>query len=240
VARSYLSSLLYVLRHHDKASRQYRAALDQVADSRGIPPSHSSTIAEARAGRVLIGIDRAFARRVLTRSSPRVFERDFGVSIAADRTVVRALEVISLVGLVSNVVLAPLVWGWWALVVVPLIVVCWISYGSWASTQAGTVWRAVAAFGLCLAVAVQLTEVPTTLRLWVASLGTVVLTERMVYFLSSRAVRSIAAQSPRFFAEFLGARRILEGAETLTCRSFSWPPNGGWTRRRPRAERADT
>jgi hypothetical protein len=96
-------------------------------------PDYTSLIEAANRGQILIGVDRAVARRFFTDRSIGEIQAATGEAPYLQKSVVMALFLIAPVALIASVVLAFLAVGWWgllALIFCPAVYFAYYSYSS--------------------------------------------------------------------------------------------------------------
>ena len=92
------------------------------------PEEHHQLIQQERLGQVLIGVDRAAARKFFTDTDHASVQAAVGESLYLSRIVVKISFILSYFLLVLAVGAGVWAFRWWALAIVPLIIVLWSGY----------------------------------------------------------------------------------------------------------------
>lgn len=93
-------------------------------------------------GNLLIGIDRAFARRFYTDLPTAYVQLETGESPYVEKAIVNCFFVASPICLLIAAALAVWCFSWWSILIVPGIILTWLVYGassSMGTSQIGTI-----------------------------------------------------------------------------------------------------
>jgi hypothetical protein len=87
---------------------------------------------EVRVGRLLLGVDRGFARKFLTDPRSEAISRRFGASLCPPRTIMNAVMILEPLCGLGLMVLAFSLLGWWGLAV--LVLLPFVIWRSWQNS----------------------------------------------------------------------------------------------------------
>ena len=94
---------------------------------------YDTIVEQEEAGTILVGIDRAFARRFYTDVSLATIGEKTGETPYLEKLVVFGAFIGKHITLLGAVVLAVLVLGWWSAVVIPIGILIWVLFSSTSS-----------------------------------------------------------------------------------------------------------
>jgi hypothetical protein len=89
---------------------------------------HDQVVEQERAGKLLIGVDRAFARRFYTDVALKTIEERTGEAPYFEKLVVMGAFIGEHLALLGAAVLAVLVTGWWSILLIPAGLIGWFAF----------------------------------------------------------------------------------------------------------------
>lgn len=179
-------------------SRAYNMLADLPTE---VLDAHRDVVERERDGRLLIGIDRPFARQVFARLTVRQMRAMTGESPYAEKGLVVACMLLTPLLLLAGVVGAVAAARWWAILLVPVCVL--LCLDSWRRSPCGASRLSppsVAALGA----GAVLWYTDAGPAVWVATLGFVgsCWTDRLLYTASTIFLRDFVARNPRAWLAF--------------------------------------
>jgi len=94
---------------------------------------HRELVEAENRGSALIGVDRVYARKLYTDIPLHRIEDLTGEAVYFEKGVIWACVLGSIGALLASCVFAVLAFGWWALIIIPGVVVSWLVYSSMSS-----------------------------------------------------------------------------------------------------------
>ena len=94
---------------------------------------HAQLIREEADGRVLFGVDRAFARRFFTDVPLRTIERDTGEATYLEKLVVFGAFIAAPICLLISAIFSVLYFRWWSVFIIPVTVTIWLLFSGTSS-----------------------------------------------------------------------------------------------------------
>lgn len=101
---------------------------------------YKAFVQSAYQGRLLVGVDRVFARKLYTDVSTSAIEEATGEAPYLEKLVVWFAFLASPLALLGSVVLAAFAFRWWALLVVPLACLWWMFNRSMSVRGGSSIW----------------------------------------------------------------------------------------------------
>jgi hypothetical protein len=160
---------------------------------------HRDIVAREADGELVIGIDRAFARRFFTDTPIRVVHENTGESPYFAKGIVMAAFLGSPLTLVVASALAIATVRWWAILVIPIGILAWILHGSASSLgRAGLTPTTLLLSGLVVAWLLNIGGYDTLWRLG-SAYGVALWLDRFLYVAATILLRALVIRNARAF-----------------------------------------
>ncbi len=101
---------------------------------------YKTLVESAYDGRVVVGVDRAFARKLYTDVATSAIEEATGEAPYVEKLVVWFAFVAAPVAMLGSTVAAAFAFGWWALVIIPAALVWWMFNKSMSVRGGSPIW----------------------------------------------------------------------------------------------------
>lgn len=171
---------------------------------------YKAFVESAYDGRVLIGVDRVFARRLYTDLATSRIQEATGEGPYLEKFVVWAAFLAAPISMAGTAVVAAFAFGWWTIVVIPASFVCWLLNKSMSVRAGSTMWfltlLVVAATG-----AHFLKVLPSA---WVSGFfiffAMAMWCDRLLYWASTLFLRAFVLRNPRALSAFADGITIRE------------------------------
>lgn len=158
---------------------------------------HKRLVQLEHQGRILVGVNRVYARKLYTDMPASAIKNATGETPCLEKLVVWFAFLASPLALLVSTLLAVISFGWWAFLIVPIAVSCWISNRSLSVRGDSSMWFITVA--LSAAVGAHFTNLLPSQ--WIS--GTLVVfafamwCDRLLYCASTVFLRAFVLRNPR-------------------------------------------
>ncbi len=174
---------------------------------------YQALVSRIQAGAILIGIDRAMARKFYTDVSVSHIAEQTGEAPYFEKTVVLGAFVVGPVALLASFVMAALAFGWWAALAIPASIVVYFVFAGASSMPKQGMAGVSLLLGLAL-LSLYLAWFPSTFVEWYAVLIAFALwNARLVYAAATYFICAFVVRNRRAY-EFLAPHIHLREAST--------------------------
>jgi len=162
-------------------------------------------------GRVLVGVDRVFARKLYTDVPLSAIEEATGEAPYLEKLVVWFAFLASPLALLGSAVLAAFAFRWWALLIVPVACIWWILNRSMSVRGGSSIWFLTIAVIVAMSVQVMNLLPSSWMSGFMAAFAFAMWCDRLLYCASTFFLRSFVLRNPqalRAFGEGLTIRDV--------------------------------
>ena len=168
---------------------------------------YSALVPSANDGRLLIGVDRIFARRLYTETPTSAIEEATGEAPYFEKLVVWSAYIVSPLGMLISAILAAFAFRWWALLVVPMALILSVINSISARRGSSSIWFLNVA--VVAAVSVHFLRLANPwLSGFIATFAFAMWCKRFLYWVATSFLRAFALRNQRALEAFGEGIRI--------------------------------
>lgn len=152
-------------------------------------------------GRILVGVDRVFARKLYTDMATSAIEEVTGEAPYLEKLVVWFAFLASPLAIVGSAVMAAFAFRWWALLIVPVAFLCWMFNRSMSVRGGSSIWF----LSLAVIAAVSahfMNLLPTVISGFVVAFVFAMWCDRLLYWASTVFLRAFVLRNQQALEAF--------------------------------------
>lgn len=163
---------------------------------------YKTLVQSAYDGRLLVGVDKVFARKLYTDVATAAIEEATGEAPYLEKLVVWFAFLASPVAMLCSAALAAVAFHWWALLIVPVAFLCWMFNRSMSVRGGSSIWFLTLA--MIALVSVHLMNLMATpwMSGFVALFAFAAWCDRLLYCASTFFLRAFVLRNPRALEAF--------------------------------------
>jgi hypothetical protein len=163
---------------------------------------YKAFVESAYHGRLLVGVDRVFARKLYTDVPTSAIEEATGEAPYFEKLVVWFAFVASPSALLGSAVLAAFAFRWWALLIIPVACLCWMFNRSMSVRGGSSMWFLTLAVIAAMSVHIMNLVPSSWMSGFVAAFAFAMWCDRLLYCASTFFLRSFVLRNKRALQAF--------------------------------------
>src|SRR5207249_6315752 len=173
---------------------------------------YEAFIQSACDGRVLIGVDRIYARQVYLEMATSAIEEATGEAPHLEKVVVWCAYLASPLAIATSALLIAFTFHWWALLIVPVVLVAWMLNAIYARRGRSSIWL----LAVLVIAAMSVHFMNLLANRWVSGLAATfafaLWCDRFLYWAATFFLRAFILRNRRAFEAFREGIRVREEA----------------------------
>jgi len=171
---------------------------------------YKAFVESAYHGRLFVGVDRVFARKLYTDVPTSAIEEATGETPYLEKLVAWFAFLASPLALLGSAILAAFAFRWWALLIVPVACLWWMFNRSMSVRGGSSIWFLTFAVVAAMSVHIMTVLPSSCMSGFVAAFAFAMWCDRLLYCASTFFLRSFVLRNPRALQAFSEGLTIRE------------------------------